>query len=75
MTKLKLDLDALSVESFEPAVAVPQLRGTVRARETETYSPECPIANSMESEYDCSFGCAVTEDEQCLMATLPPKCL
>lgn len=78
MNKLTLDLDALAVESFEPAVAVSELRGTVRARAVESDPVECPGLNS-ESDYNCTYnnctayGC--TNDEQCLMATLPPKCL
>ena len=74
MNKLKLDLDALRVESFEPAVAAPQLRGSVHAREVEdTRAPGCLMGYGA-SEIDCSSDCTYTYDEVCLAATLPPKC-
>lgn len=74
MSKLKLDLAALRVESFEPAAVVSQPRGTVHARgETDGCvgilgdTDECSAAN-------CTYA-PCTADDVCLMATLPPKCI
>lgn len=74
MSKLKLDLAALRVESFESAVPVSRSRGTVHARgETDdcfrmlAETDACSAAN-------CTYS-PCTNDDACLMATLPPKCL
>lgn len=74
MSKLKLDLVALCVESFEPAAAVSQPRGTVHARgETD----DC-MGVLADTDYCSAANCTYspcTNDDACLMATLPPKCL
>jgi hypothetical protein len=41
MKKLKLNMDSLTVESFEPAGDGTRGRGTVRARETEDTECDC----------------------------------
>ena len=73
MKKLSLDLNSLSVESFE-AVAVPTAeRGTVRGNENETET--CEDVHRMSDSYDlaCSNGC--TEVGCTIFATLPPACV
>jgi hypothetical protein len=74
MSKLKLDLGALRVESFESAVAVSRSRGTVHARGEST---EC-FGIQADTDYCSAANCTYspcTNDDACLMATLPPKCL
>jgi hypothetical protein len=73
MSKLKLDLAALRVESFESAVAVFRTRGTVHARGE---SDDCfrMMADTDACTGDCTYA-PCTGDDLCLMATLPPKCL
>ncbi len=45
MKKLRLSLDALAVESFEPAAVLTLPAGTVRAREDEDASDTCEGPN------------------------------
>ena len=54
MKKLTLDLDALHVDSFEPAPAVRSLRGTVKGRESDTMEMWCREPNGFT---DFDFSC------------------
>jgi hypothetical protein len=72
MKKLSLDLNSLSVESFE-AVAVPTAeRGTVRGNENDTENCEMGV-NSDSYDMACSGGC--TQVGCTIFATLPPACV
>jgi len=59
MKKMKLDVDALNVESFRPTERQPGLRGTVRGNEP-TVIGTCPCT------YDitCGFTCGPIESCQ-----------
>jgi len=52
MKKLRLNLDALAVETFEPAAGIPLSTGTVRAREDASDTcegPNCPNCKCKDS--------------------------
>ncbi|HET7230248.1 MAG TPA: hypothetical protein VFJ16_09610 [Longimicrobium sp.] len=58
MRKIRLELETLSVESFIPAEAPADARGTVNAHALATRN--CPPATGMtfcETNCDCTLGC------------------
>ena len=64
MEKLRLSLENLAVETFEPALE-PMAPGTVRAQQSGPYTDECDSCGvetgcgggCVESEYCPSYGC------------------
>ena len=68
MKKLKLNMDALTVESFEPVADGTRGRGTVRARETEDTECDCGPTNPVPSErVECTWdyqSCYATQCEE-----------
>jgi hypothetical protein len=81
MHKLKLELDALAVESFEPNTAARE-RGTVRGQLTAYYeicSPDdtwqqsctCEPTCNARTCYNCSVGCGGTDPSICQPQSIP----
>ncbi|HET7230370.1 MAG TPA: hypothetical protein VFJ16_10240 [Longimicrobium sp.] len=58
MKKIRLDLQALRVESFTPA-AVPPARGTVRGAGASFYATGC-IQCGTQARMTCYNGCGTT---------------
>jgi hypothetical protein len=58
MKKLKLSLDALAVESFEPLALVAVYAGTVRAREEGTDASNCATCDTCGAPNCPKCGCA-----------------
>jgi hypothetical protein len=57
MKKLKLELDALSVETFEPSRVKPWRTGTVRGNATTACSPLDTCEHSCHHPDSCQFSC------------------
>ena len=68
--KLRLDLDALEVESFDAEAALPDRTGTVRAHESTAYQIICTCDSDNGTCYgSCENTCAASCDGGCTSGT------
>jgi hypothetical protein len=65
MRKLKLDTDAVSVESFEPAVKAESKAGTVQAYETYERSCYTPVHDCWTLAWVYPAECGFTSPHRC----------
>lgn len=63
MRKIRLDINALTVESFSPAGGASSSTGTVRAHESAFGSPNVP---TLETGYHGCYACPATVIRTCV---------
>jgi hypothetical protein len=64
MRKIRLDIDALAVDSFSPAEEARKAVGTVRGHQAELAAPDIP---TLETGYHGCYACPATVLRTCVL--------